>query len=481
MGYIKVKYRRMLEEIDCRYNYNIPYNWNDFVDKVAVKHHNLIIKKPKNKCICTNCKHEFTTTKKAKEYEKCPNCKNTYMIKMYNLKHYIFEDVAVLVDKVDSQLILRLFEIRSKYDNINRYYGFKVSSAEYARVIPFEQDCTFVNDRTSKNQGYVHVYHISNPGKWRQYSRYYGLSTKGYIYPNNLQQIFQDTEYKYSMIWELAKKMEYFDIQDVMRNAKNSNKVEMLVKAQLYNLALEAGRFYGEGSFENIFGVSKTFYPFMKKYNITYNQLEILQLLKETNIKKIRYLEKFKIDRLEEICMYININRFIRYAKLHRGKVDTYLYKDYLKFASVLGYDLKSNKYAFPKELRKEHDKLAIQYKIHNKELLDKAISRRYKKLEKNVFKNKKFIITPAPTIAALEDESKQQHNCVRTYAEDYASGICDIYFMRDIKAQDKSLVTVEVKDNKVVQSRIKYNDSPNKTQIQFLDNWERKVLKGAA
>ena len=41
---------------------------------------------------------------KAKEYEKCPNCKNTYMIKMYNLKHYIFEDVAVLVDKVDSQI-----------------------------------------------------------------------------------------------------------------------------------------------------------------------------------------------------------------------------------------------------------------------------------------------------------------------------------------------------------------------------------------
>lgn len=192
-------------------------------------------------------------------------------------------------------------------------------------------------------------------------------------------------------------------------------------------------------------------------------------------------MEKFKIDRLEEICMYINVNKFIRYAKLHRGKVDTYLYKDYLKFASVLGYDLKSNKYAFQKELRKEHDKLAIQYKIHNKELLDKTISRRYKKLEKNVFKNKNFIITPSPTIAALEDESKQQHNCVRTYAEDYASEICDIYFMRDIKAQDKSLVTVEVKDNKVVQSRIKYNDSPNKTQIQFLDNWERKVLKGAA
>ena len=26
-----------------------------------------------------------------------------------------------------------------------------------------------------------------------------------------------------------------------------------------------------------------------------------------------------------------------------------------------------------------------------------------------------------------------------------------------------------------------KYNNLPNKTQIQFLDNWEQKVLKGAA
>lgn len=478
MGYIKKKYREILEEIDCRYNYNIPYNWDDFVNTVASEYHNLIIKRTKNQCICTNCKHEFISTKKVNETEKCPNCKNTYRIKRSNLKNYIFEDIAVLVDKVDTQLVLRLFEIRSVYDNESRYYGFKVSSAEYARMIPFEHDCTFVNERASKNQGYVHVYHISNPGKWRLYSRYYGLSSKGFVYYDNLKQVLQDTEYKYSMIWDLAKEVKYFDIQESLRNP---NKVEMLVKAKLYNLALESNAFYGTGKFESIFGVPKTLYPFMKKYNITYNQLERLQLLKEANMKKIRYLEKYKIDRLEEICMYINVNRFIQYAKLHRGKVDTYLYKDYLKFASVLGYDLKSNKYAFPEDLRKEHDRLAAQYKIHNKEILNKAILRRYENLEKNIFENKNFIITPAPTMEALEDESKQQHNCVRTYAEDYASGACDIYFMRDIKNKDKSLVTVEVQQGKVVQSRIKYNYSPNEKQEKFLNKWEQTILKEAA
>ena len=152
-----------------------------------------------------------------------------------------------------------------------------------------------------------------------------------------------------------------------------------------------------------------------------------------------------------------------------------------MRFASFLGLDLKNNRYAFPKDLKAEHDKLEAQYEIQNKKLINKAIVKRGKVLSINNYRTKKFMITPAPNLKALLDESKQQHNCVRTYAEDYASGMCDIYLMRDMKKQNKSLVTVEVKDNKVVQSRIKYNNSPTDEQQRFLEKWEKKVLKGAA
>ena len=77
----------------------------------------------------------------------------------------------------------------------------------------------------------------------------------------------------------------------------------------------------------------------------------------------------------------------------------------------------------------------------------------------------------------ALQDESKQQKNCVRTYAEDYANGESDIYFMRKVDNPEKSLVTVEVERNRVVQSRIKHNKKPNKMQIKFLNKWEKEVL----
>ena len=51
---------------------------------------------------------------------------------------------------------------------------------------------------------------------------------------------------------------------------------------------------------------------------------------------------------------------------------------------------------------------------------------------------------------------------------------------MREKENPKKSLVTIEVKNNKVVQSRIKNNRDINKNQKNFLDKWENKVLNAA-
>ena len=286
----------------------------------------------------------------------------------------------------------------------------------------------------------------------------------------------------------MAKHSTYIDLLKLIKNKDDYaiNRIERLTKMKLYNLALKANNFSCSGTFETIFGVSKDYYQFMKKYNITYRQLKILQLLKEKNINKIRYLETFihygdNIYDLEEISKYISLNRFIKYSKMHHRNIQTYLYKDYLRFAKLLGFDLKNNRYAFPKNLKEQHDKLLEQYEIQGDKIMQEAIIKRGKELSVNKYKNDKFIILPALTLESLKDESKQQNNCVRSYAEKYAVCDCDIYFMRDIKEPNKSLVTIEVKNNKVVQSRIKNDDDPNKKQLEFINKWEREVLKGVA
>ena len=97
--------------------------------------------------------------------------------------------------------------------------------------------------------------------------------------------------------------------------------------------------------------------------------------------------------------------------------------------------------------------------------------------MKKNTFRTKKYIIFPAISMDSLIDESNQQNNCVKTYAENYANKECDIYFMRLANTQDQSLVTVEVRNNKVVQKRTKNNNMTNDSQNRFLDLWENTIL----
>ena len=488
MGYIKKAYREILNWLDN--HSEVPKGWNEFVEKQE-KYHNLIIKSSKNQCYCTNCNHNFISTKQINKQVKCPNCHNKYLIKRSNLRYYEFKDYLSILDMVNNTFVIRYFELKTIIDAKHEPHS---SVVEFAREIPtntYYRD-VFVNDRVSICQCHIYIHHSDNnyfnPKKWREYTRGYSPITYSIVFPNNIKNLLKNTKFQYSCIWDIAKHSTYIDLQELLKdkNEHEINKIEILTKMKLYNLALEADKFNSKGSFEKIFGVSKEYYPFMKKYNISYTQLKLLRLLHEKNIKKIRYLQNFVLygdstHDLEQISKYISLNRFIKYAKKHHRNIKMYLYKDYLRFAKQLGLDLKNNKYAFPKNLKEAHDKLEDECYIKENPKIKKAIIKRGKELSKNIYQDDKFTIIPARSINALQDESKQQNHCVRSYAEDYANGNCDIYFMRNIDNPEKSLVTVEVQDNNIVQSRIKNNNEPTKTQLIFLSRWEQKVLKGAA
>ena len=486
MGYIKKAHREILQILDNRSS--LPNGWNEFVDKQAV-YHNLIIKSAKNKCFCTNCKSYFISKKKVNQEVRCSNCHNRYLIKRSNLKYQEFKDYLSILDKVNNTFVIRYYELKTVIDAMHKRHS---SVVEFAREMVADNRYRelYINERVSKCQQHIHIYHENgyyiNDKKWRQYTRGYSLIDYSIVFPNNIKKLLKDTEYKYSCIWDIAKHSTYIDLLRLLKEKEQMPIVEMLCKMKLYNLAQKTHEFKNFGSFQKIFGISKDYYEFMKKHNITYTQLKILRLLKEKNIRKIHYLENYvsyvsNTTNLEEIAEYISLNRFIKYSKMCREKVDTYLYSDYLRFAKLLGLDLKNNKYAFPKDLEIEHDKLSKQYKVQCNKLMKKAIIKRGKELSINKYQNNKFIIFPALTVESLKDESKQQNNCVRTYAEKYAAGTCDIYFMRDIRKPKKSLVTIEVKNNKVVQSRTKNNKSPDKKQLAFINKWEQKILKGVA
>ena len=487
MGYIKKAYREILYLLDN--NSKLPKGWDKFVKKQE-KYQNLIIKSSKDQCYCTNCNYDFISKKKVNEEVKCPNCHNKYLIKRSNLRYFEFKDYLSILDMVNGTFVIRYFELKTIIDAKHKH---KSSIVEFAREIPTNtfHRYVYVNDRASRCQGHIYIHHSNSscfdPKKWREYTRNYSIIDYSIVFPNNIKNLLKDTKLKYSCIWDIAKHSIYIDLLELLKEDDNTiNMIERLTKMKLYNLALRTKELNCGKSFKGIFGVAKTFYSFMKKHNITYTQLKLLRLLQEENFEKIKYLEKYvsfydNTNNLEEISKYISLNRFIEYSKMQKEKVDLALYIDYLRFAKELGFDLKNNRYAFPKNLKEAHDELEKQYEIHCDEIMKKAIRKRGRELSTNIYKNNKFIILPAFTLKSLQNESKQQNNCVRTYAKKYAKGVSDIYFMRNITNIRKSLVTVEVQENEVVQSRIKNNKKPNKEQLNFLNKWEQKVLKGVA
>lgn len=476
MGYINKKTRNLIDIMkkECV----LPKDWNEFIYEHEKKH-NLILK-TKNIYYCTNCQQTFTYLNagpKVKEKHKCPRCNNEYWIRSGRLRNWHMKDNLVMLDNIDGDLIVRMFEMRTDFNADKQEMEHSV--VEYSRLIVDDEYRELRNERVSISMGGPYVlHHIEDEGEWRTYDGYWYQSyPQGYIYYNNLKKILKGTVYEKSRVWELIKhyKNDYLNMQTLLSEAKYDS-FESLVEMKLYKLALDAREFYCKGSFKKIFGIDKTFYPFLKKYDIGYEYLKILQIYPTKNIRTLKFLKHYEYV-IKEISEYTSIDNFIDYFRRKRLK-DAYIYRDYLKFAKELGLDLKNKRYLFPDRLKTMHDKYEKQIKQIKQEKIIKDIEKRAKELAKYIFKNKEFIIFPADSIEAMVDESKQQNNCVRTYTEKYAGGQCDIYFMRCVDNPSISLVTVEVKDNKIVQKRTKNNKITNKKQDKFLNMWQKKVLE---
>ena len=76
--------------------------------------------------------------------------------------------------------------------------------------------------------------------------------------------------------------------------------------------------------------------------------------------------------------------------------------------------------------------------------------------------------------IQDIKDESVNMNNCVSSYVQKVIDGNCDILFLRHKDSPDKSLVTIEVRNNKIVQALQKYNHPLTKEQQEIVDKWDK-------
>lgn len=93
--------------------------------------------------------------------------------------------------------------------------------------------------------------------------------------------------------------------------------------------------------------------------------------------------------------------------------------------------------------------------------------------LERNI-KDYSFIYPKK--IQDIKDEAVQQSNCVASYVGKILHHQCDIMFLRRKSDPDKSLVTLEVVNNKVVQARGVYNRPITTEEREVIHLWEDSI-----
>ena len=78
-------------------------------------------------------------------------------------------------------------------------------------------------------------------------------------------------------------------------------------------------------------------------------------------------------------------------------------------------------------------------------------------------------------------DEANQQQNCLASYVSKVAEGTSRIYFLRSSNdgMKDKSIVTIETVDDRVVQVKARNNRDASPEHIEFINRWAKnKNLK---
>lgn len=219
-------------------------------------------------------------------------------------------------------------------------------------------------------------------------------------------------------------------------------------------------------------------------YNLAY-QLEYISL----NDDDIYNILKYSIGRWEnhtyvpESVFNILINNYKYNAKsllLYMDELKTfeaiddmdYLIREIYDYAKMM--DTISDKWdKYPRHFLTTHKIACRNYNRLKKEFSEDLFKKRINKDYECTYKD--YVFVYPDSTQDVKDEAVQQNNCVASYIDRVIDGNCHVMFLRKKDNPEKSLVTIEIRHNRIVQARIRFNDPVNKEEQEAIDYWNKK------
>lgn len=422
----------------------------------------------------------------------CSNCnmqcripisnKSKYVIytNINDIKEYQENSKFFVFDIVDGEVLIYIFRVDTCYYNHRMYVPYQINK------ISIEEVYYVLNNKLVNLLNNSEVL-FEDYSKEMDDSYNYDLLdifdlqvVNHYLYTDNLCELQKTLLYEYTFIWKLKNFFmdNNFTLSSLTYYPICCKQFEYLVKMKLYRLAAtgpDVVKF--DKNFKNTFGVDKKYYSFMKDIDISVSQLNALRICPTTNIDLINFIstDTFLFEELSEYVKVDKIKTYFEKEKLDYHNI--YEYYDYIRCCKHLSLDMEDKNILFPKEFIRAHDKITGEMVIATDPKINERIHTLSNLLLLNKYEDDKYVIFPAVSVESLIDESSQMSNCVRNYCLDVSNNECQIYFMRYKDNLSKSLITIEVRDGKIVQARAKFNELPSDEIIKVLRKWEKNII----
>ena len=127
----------------------------------------------------------------------------------------------------------------------------------------------------------------------------------------------------------------------------------------------------------------------------------------------------------------------------------------------------------YPRHFLTTHKIACRNYERLKKEFSEEIFKSRIDKSLEFSYKGYQFIY-PNST-EEIKQEAVQQNNCVASYIDKVIDGKCHILFLRKKDKLNESLVTIEVRNNHIVQARRRFNDPVTSEDQEVIDKWNEK------
>jgi hypothetical protein len=153
---------------------------------------------------------------------------------------------------------------------------------------------------------------------------------------------------------------------------------------------------------------------------------------------------------------------------------DIYLLRDYARMCFKTKKDFEK----YPRYLKTYHDIASHNEAMLRKTALKAKIKKIVKKLSSYEYKNEKFSLISPKSLEDIVQEGRSLNHCVASYCDEFSEGETIIMFLRSNDNLSTPLVTVEIRNNKIVQAKGKNNRNTVLDEIKFLQEYQKFLLQ---